>query len=150
MRTRDEVKIELAMEVLQIAERVRFRAIGTSMLPTIWPGDILTVRRKSFREIQVGDVAVFQRAGRLVTHRVVGKTSDVIIAQGDAKRRADAPFGQEDLLGRVVAIHRSEKEAGMAERKTFTRRAMRAAFQSSHLIRQFAVHLNAAVLDSWK
>jgi hypothetical protein len=39
--SRETLGCELAAEVIRSFGRVRLRATGTSMLPAIWPGDVL-------------------------------------------------------------------------------------------------------------
>ena len=43
----DEAKHDLAAEVLRQFGEVRLKVTGASMLPSVWPGDVLTVRRRS-------------------------------------------------------------------------------------------------------
>jgi len=62
---------ELATQVLQSSGELRLRVTGTSMLPAIWPGDILLISSRNIAEARPGDVVLFGREGRLVAHRVV-------------------------------------------------------------------------------
>ena len=62
---------ELAGEIVRTFGRVRVRVTGTSMIPAVWPGDVLVVERRALEKIQRGEIAVAERAGRLVAHRVV-------------------------------------------------------------------------------
>ena len=105
---RGAVKCDLIAEVARRFGEVRLKVTGTSMLPSLWPGDILTVRRQGTAEI--GEVVMFARQGRLVAHRVVGKTlrqdRTVLVTRGDRLRKPDPPVYAEELLGRVMAIER--------------------------------------------
>ena len=47
---------ELLAEVARKFVEIRFKATGDSMLPSVWPGDLLTVRRQSFSEFQSGEI----------------------------------------------------------------------------------------------
>src|ERR1039458_9326454 len=71
---RATVACELAAEVLRSSGSLRLRAIGASMLPAIWPGDVLTVQRRDAENAQPGDIVLFARGGALVAHRVVERT----------------------------------------------------------------------------
>jgi signal peptidase I len=62
---------ELAEEVVRSFGRLRLRVVGASMLPAVWPGDLLSVRSDDAAEVQPGDIVVFRREERLVAHRVV-------------------------------------------------------------------------------
>ena len=111
--TRETLGCELAAEVLHAFGRLRLRATGASMLPAVWPGDILSVRSLVAGEALPGDIVVFRRAGRLVTHRVVERTicqgRIQWVTCGDRVGRHDAPISSQELLGRVTAIERGSR-----------------------------------------
>jgi signal peptidase I len=113
-QSRDQQKHSLAAEVLRKSGHLRLAAMGQSMLPTLWPGDLLTVRRVQFDEVAVGDVVLFAREDRFFIHRVLGKhdsaggsTGPSLVTRGDSMRAADAPVSPEELLGRVVSASRN-------------------------------------------
>jgi len=107
---REALGCELAAEVLRSSGRLRLRATGASMLPAVWPGDILSVRSHEAVEALPGDIVLFGRQGRLVAHRVVERTlcQDRIqwVTRGDSVEGNDAPVSSQELLGRVTAIER--------------------------------------------
>ena len=110
---RDAVGCALAAEVLRSFGSLRFRAQGASMMPAVWPGDILSVRRHDAAEAKPGDIVLFGRNGRLVAHRVVERTreQDRIqwVTRGDRLDYNDAPVSSHELLGRVVAVERGSR-----------------------------------------
>jgi signal peptidase I len=144
MAGKENIKVDLVAEALALKGTIRLRVTGASMLPTIWPGDVLTVRRLESEELQEGDVAVFRREGRLVTHRVIRKDRESVVVQGDAKLKADAPVRREDVFGSVVAVHRRGREVTVA-RKTAARAMVGCALGSSQLLTRIVVCLHAAV-----
>jgi hypothetical protein len=95
-----EVKIGLAAEVLRSAGELRFRATGTSMIPAIWPGEVLLVRKDGAATAGPGDVILFGRDGRLCAHRVVrrveGADGPVWITRGDRLTHEDSPQRHQD------------------------------------------------------
>jgi signal peptidase I len=101
----ESLKLDLAAEVLTSFGQARLPVTGSSMFPCMQPGDLLDVRRPS-RPIQSGDVVVFQRHHRLVVHRVVSQTGDLIVTRGDRLRHPDAPVPVAEILGAVAAIER--------------------------------------------
>jgi signal peptidase I len=107
---RNELKRQLALDAVGSLGEARLAASGSSMLPTIRPGDVLEVHRESMAAVSIGDIVVFEREARLVTHRVVekvlGPERTLLITRGDALRAADPPVTPEELLGRVTAILR--------------------------------------------
>src|SRR2546425_2667615 len=94
---RSEVKQSLAIEVLRRFGEARLRVTGSSMLPTVWPGDLVAVRRQSIGEIRRGHVVLFVRDGRFFAHRVVGKIRrqdrTLLVTRGDRlKEKRSARF----------------------------------------------------------
>jgi hypothetical protein len=106
---REIVKFELAEEVLRSFGEVRFTARGVSMLPAIFPGDQLVVRREPIEDAHAGDVVLFRREGRLFAHRVVAGTCGTPITRGDALEQSDTPITADEWLGRVSEVIRSGK-----------------------------------------
>jgi signal peptidase I len=105
------VKCDLASEVLRSFGSLRFAATGWSMLPSVWPGDTLVVERVKPDLVQVGDVVLVGRDGRLCTHRVVsrveGSGNPYWITQGDSMPTPDRPVAENELLGRVAYLIRA-------------------------------------------
>lgn len=97
---------ELAAEVVRRFGEMRFRANGTSMLPSVQPGDVLTVRREAAGGLRSGEIILAQRGRQLVAHRIVGKKGRSLITRGDSLTENDAPFEESQVLGRVVAVTR--------------------------------------------
>ena len=64
-------RISLAQDTLQRFGRLRFRAMGSSMLPAIAAGDILTFRSATPGDLVPGQVVLIQDNGRLVAHRLL-------------------------------------------------------------------------------
>jgi signal peptidase I len=107
---RSELKFHLAVEVLRSYGEAKLPVTGDSMLPSIWPGDTLEVRRESAAEILPGEVVLFARQGFLVVHRVVRLIREpdrtLLVTRGDRIPQTDAPVSPEELLGRVTAVLR--------------------------------------------
>jgi hypothetical protein len=78
------------------------RATGGSMRPVIRPGDWLFVSAPP-STLRSGDVAVFDRDGELVVHRILSLSRR--LEQGDACRRPGR-FLPEQVVGQVVAVGR--------------------------------------------
>ena len=110
---RNELKRRLFLEVLRSFGAARLAVTGTSMLPAIWPGDVLEVRRQGVGQVQPGDVVLFRRDGRLVVHRVVERFDrqggNLLVTRGDRQRATDSPISNDELLGRVTEIFRGNR-----------------------------------------
>jgi len=107
---RSGLKGELFLEVLKSTGQAKLGVTGASMLPAIWPGDILEVHRQSMEEVSPGDVVLFTRRGGFAAHRVMKKTGRpgrrLLITHGDALPAPDEPVSPRELLGRVSAVLR--------------------------------------------
>lgn len=87
---------------------------GSSMSPTLNPGDLLISRPRKATQVSLGDVLVFRYEGRLIAHRLidflpvgpgnVGAQRAFLITQGDALSESDPPIPADSLLGEVVLI----------------------------------------------
>ena len=97
-------KCSLAAEVLRRFGQLRLRVTGASMLPSIWPGDVVAVCSSSLNQISRGDVVLFFRDRRFVVHRVVEVSGDRLLTRGDSVLGPDTPVSSDELLGRVVSI----------------------------------------------
>jgi len=109
---RDDSKLELAAEILRSGGSIRLRALGTSMLPAIWPGDVLTIENQSWNQMVRGDIVLTQRGGRFFVHRLIEKQSQgrpLWITRGDALPRTDPPTAPDDLLGKISSIRRGNR-----------------------------------------
>jgi|SRR5882724_1601375 len=114
-------RCNLVSEAVRKAGRVRLRVSGTSMVPAMRSGDLITVERAGIAEIGLGEIVVFARSGRLVVHRVAGilaascptsagdKSELLLQTRGDCARRNDPIVQGSELLGRVTQIERGSQ-----------------------------------------
>jgi signal peptidase I len=108
-----DLKLTLAAQILSSEGTLRISPIGNSMLPSIWPGDVLIIERCTPDDIEVGDIIRFMQAGRIVIHRVVavlrGREQVSWVTRGDALMSEDDVVTASQLLGRVCAIERNQR-----------------------------------------
>ena len=105
--SREGYKLDLAAEVLSSGRTIRLQALGTSMLPSIWPGDVLSIEPRPVAEIVPGDVVLVARDGRFFIHRLIEKRKLTWTTRGDSLPQDDAPVAPLQVLGRVSLIHRN-------------------------------------------
>ena len=110
---RATLKCELAGEVVRTFGEVRLRVFGTSMVPSILPGDLISIQRAGLSEISIGEIVLYSREGRLFAHRVVARAGSpalpLLITRGDRLRHNDPPVSSLELLGRVHLIERGKR-----------------------------------------
>ncbi len=103
--------IELASAVLGRGVPIRFRAKGSSMVPFIRDGDIVTISPLGALPRHVGDVVAFAhpRTGNLVVHRILAERAEGWLIRGDDCGAPDGMISRTSLLGRVTAVERNGK-----------------------------------------
>jgi len=99
--------IDLTVEALLRGDTVRIRAQGASMMPAIWPGDVLKIRSVAEASPEIGEVALIRENDALRAHRVIAhRTRDgrqLIVTRGDALDADDAAVELSAVVGIVVA-----------------------------------------------
>jgi len=94
--------------------RVRLRLHGESMLPALWPRDVVEIASCSLEDLRPGEIVLARREGRLFLHRLVAPcTPNGFLLRGDSMPGPDPLFPPEALLGRLVRSA-SEARAGAA------------------------------------
>jgi hypothetical protein len=105
--------VGLAAEILASGSKVRLRAFGSSMLPSLWPGDILTIESARCQTPVPGDIVLVLLNQRPFIHRVKEKRDCdgrlQWITRGDAVPQDDPPAANAELLGRVTSIERNNR-----------------------------------------
>jgi Peptidase S24-like len=130
-----DTRLDLAAEVLHRFGEVRFIAHGSSMIPSIYPGDLLTVRAESADNARRGEIVFFLLAGRPFVHRVMRKWPErnrvVFATRGDALPKEDPSIDASQLLGRVTHIQRRGKSISVVTKPGPFMRAHRWAARNS-------------------
>jgi hypothetical protein len=90
-----------------VRQSVRLRVHGESMLPALWPGDVVEIASCSLEDLRPGDIVLARREGRLFLHRLLGRlngpcTPNGFLLRGDSMPGPDPQFPTEALLGRLV------------------------------------------------
>jgi signal peptidase I len=123
---------ELTAEVLLRFGSARIRVQGSSMLPTLRPGDEVELLAVPFHEAEIGDIVAYRHDERLFVHRVVEKNSQKgFLTRGDALRHVDAPVSESEFLGLVVGVIRNGEK--VEQRDSVAYRAMASVFRRSRL-----------------
>jgi signal peptidase I len=121
-------ELDLAAEVLASGGSIRLRALGSSMLPAIWPGDILTIESASHRPPACGDIVLMLVNHRPFIHRVQQKCGcegyPQWITRGDAVPQGDPPVSSADMLGTVSLIQRNRHSMVPSRRRSTVARLL--------------------------
>jgi len=99
---------DLAGEVVRTFGEVRLRVFGTSMVPCVLQGDLISVQRAKLSEISPGEIVLYLRDGGLFVHRVVARAGSLddpcLVTRGDRLSYNDPLVSSSELLGRVTSI----------------------------------------------
>lgn len=135
------VKCELASEVLRSSGTLRLQVTGWSMLPAVWPGDLLVIQRATSSEVSEGDIVLFGRDGRLFAHRVLAKNLEdsAMLTRGDAMAALDPVVRENELLGRVSSIARNGRCIAPSRALRFSERVVASLVRSSTIAARVVV-----------
>jgi hypothetical protein len=94
----------LAADVLRRFGRLRMQVHGESMLPVLWPRDVVEFVRCSIADVRPGEIVLARRGGQFYVHRFVTRCHpNGFLLRGDSMPAADPAFPDESLLGRLVS-----------------------------------------------
>jgi len=112
---------ELVADVVRNFGEVRLKVTGASMIPAIWPGDVVTVHCRKIAELEPGQIVLSRREGRLFAHRIISIQGNALTTRGDSLLHDDPPITASDVLGEVVGIDGHGRR--LRARQSFRQRA---------------------------
>jgi signal peptidase I len=117
------------------------------MLPTLWPGDVLTVHSVRPDQIEPGEIVLYMRQGRFFIHRIVSKNftreKPSLVTRGDCMSENDPPVWSSQLLGKVIEVKRSGSVFVPAQKLSVFRRLLAWLFCHWTLFRRVGLRLGA-------
>jgi signal peptidase I len=151
-QARDEGRCRLAAEALRSAGKLKVRANGLSMLPTLWPGDVLTVQSIRPEQADPGEIVLYLRRGRFFIHRIVDKPlsgdGTHLITRGDCMAEDDPRVERSELLGKVIEVRRANSVFVPARRLSPFHRLVAWLFCHSSLFRQVGLRVGTYCRES--
>ena len=102
---------ELGLDLLNSKNEITLRLNGYSMFPFLKAGDIGTIKKRSIESLKIGDVIVFKSENSWIAHRLIRKEllkdGYILLAKGDAQKRADKPLSTDDYIGKLTSFNRN-------------------------------------------
>jgi hypothetical protein len=93
----------MATESLRRSGRLRLQVHGESMLPVLWPGDVVEIASCSPEDVRPGEIVLALRDSCFFLHRFVALWQPgSFLLCGDSMPGSDPPFPLDALLGRLV------------------------------------------------
>lgn len=140
-------KLEMVAEALHRGASVSLELHGSSMLPELWPGDVLTVGPVMDHELAIGDLVFVVRGGRSFVHRLIRRLKadggSCWITRGDANLHQDTPLYTSQVLGRVVHIRRGSRNLSPNVEPSRAQRAFAWLLRHSARMRGVVLRLHA-------
>jgi len=144
---------ELVKDVACGGSDVRLMVSGASMIPALWPGDVVTVRQCAIAEFEPGEIAVFRQDEKLVIHRIERVSGDRLITRGDARPRFDSPVQPSEIVGRVVSIARGGRSVdpgrSLGPERTLWQRAAASILRRSDFCTRVTLYVNRRLRRAW-
>lgn len=104
LQPRSVLARELIADVVRSFGEARLRVTGSSMVPAVWPGDILTVRHRDTAELRPGHIVLYRRQGQLVAHRITCICHNSLTTRGDSLPFDDPSISESEIVGQVVSV----------------------------------------------
>ncbi|MCX7899267.1 MAG: S24/S26 family peptidase [Methylocystis sp.] len=121
---------------------------GASMVPALWPDDLLEVLKHDFALVAVGQVILFESGDRLVTHRVASRRDGLLHTRGDAAPHFDAPVASSHFLGVVALVMRNGRAFAPPVRPSWPTRFVSALLRRSGALSKIAQRARATLAQS--
>src|SRR6267378_422651 len=112
----------------RVRQSVRLRVHGESMLPALWPGDVVEIASCSPEDVRPGEIVLALRDGRLFLHRFLAPCEPSgFLLRGDSMPGPDPRFPPGAMLGRLVRRVGEERDiATITQRRGFAEKRSRA------------------------
>jgi hypothetical protein len=102
--SREAERVAVAAQSLRHVGRLRLGVRGESMLPTLWPGDVVEIESSPIDSAIPGEIVLAEREGRFYLHRFVAHTDqNAFLLRGDSMPARDPEFSNTAFLGRLVS-----------------------------------------------
>jgi len=130
-------------EVVRATGSAKLKVTGLSMLPAIWPGDVLTVNKISPKMLERGQIVLYRGDGKLTAHRVVQVAHDHFLTRGDCVPSLDPPVTFSAMVGLITDVCRNGRAAKL--QPSPWQRAAAWFLRHSDLSIRLLLHLRAAL-----
>lgn len=137
---REAAQRALVADLLHNFGEATLKVTGTSMIPSLLPGDTLVIKSRPLSELRAGQVVLCLRPDTLAAHRLVRRDGLHLITRGDSLARPDPAVRQDQFLGVVVAAVRRGRAVDL--RFTFGRRMAAWLFRRSDLAARVYLRFN--------
>jgi hypothetical protein len=122
------------------------------MLPTLWPGDILTIQSVRPEQVEPGEIVLYMRHDRFFIHRTVStdlkRDKAFLVTRGDCMFEDDPPVDRSELLGRIIEVRSAGSKFMPGRKLSFFRRLLARLFCHSSIFRRVGLRFGASRRES--
>jgi hypothetical protein len=122
------------------------------MLPTLWPGDVLTVQSVRPEQVEPGEIVLYMRHDRFFIHRIVSTDlrhdKAFLVTRGDCMFEDDPPVDRSELLGKIVKVSRANSTLLPVRKLSLFRRLVAWLFCHWSLFRRVGLRFRAYPRES--
>jgi signal peptidase len=115
LQQRSVVGCQLVADVARRFGEVCLKVTGASMMPAIWPGDIITVRRCNIAELRLGQIVLSRRDEKLFAHRITSICGNLVTTRGDSLEYNDPAITVPDIIGQVIHLVRNGRRVHLRQ-----------------------------------
>lgn len=107
----------LAADALRRGGRLRLQVRGESMLPSVWPGDMVEIADCPLEDVHPGEIVLALREDRLFLHRFLARCGpDGFQLRGDSMPAPDPIFPSAGFQGRLDQVTRAGRSIPLSVR----------------------------------
>jgi signal peptidase I len=103
---RNNILFRYIAEEISEGNSVLLSVKGTSMLPFLHEGDVLTLVPFYGSELKFGDIVLFKNKRKKILHRIIKKNNNKLVIQGDAFWKIKEKVTTDDVIARLQKIKR--------------------------------------------
>ena len=119
------------------------------MLPTLWPGDLLSLESTSAQPVRAGMIVLVQLHDRFVIHRVIRFDENELVTRGDAMVENDPPVRRSDVLGSLTSVSRGSKTLIATSKISSLQRMLGWLLCQSGLLHRLVLRWHAERASGW-
>lgn len=99
--------VQKIIDQLLNSSQIKLKSTGVSMEPLFKENDVLYFKKTSFKRIRINDLVSIKKTKKLISHRVIYKTSKYLVTKGDNNTESDGKIYPRQLVGKVCQVKRN-------------------------------------------
>src|SRR3989344_5224599 len=97
------------IKIFKNSKSFRIKSQGLSMIPVLWPGDLIYFSIKKTENLKENDLILAFKNEKLFAHRVIYRTAGYLITKGDNNILCDGRIYPRQVIGTVTKLNRGNQ-----------------------------------------